>query len=95
MTKVNLPGGAKGGCYGIKMEDGTVYKGRPGKAVEVEDHHARAISKSSNGKLGIVSSSVALGIGTRLGKRCTTCGFLAQGWSSSCPRCGGEVLEEE
>lgn len=90
MAKVSLPPG----CYGLKMEDGTVYNHKPGGSVTVEDRHAKAIGKSSNGQLGIVSAALAVSLGTRAGKRCDACAFLAQGWASECPRCGGRVTEE-
>lgn len=89
-TRVELPTG----CYGLKMPDGTKYDAKPGRSVVVEDHHARQVAKSSNAKLGIVDASKGYAIGTRRGKRCDDCQFLAQGWASACPRCGGGVTTE-
>ena len=90
-TRVELPTG----CYGLKMPDGTKYDAKPGKTVSVEDHHASQISKSSNAKLGIVSSCKGYAIGTRTGKRCGECQFLAQNWASSCPRCSSDNISPE
>jgi hypothetical protein len=94
MPRVNLPGGPRGGCYGLKMTDGTVYNGKPGQSVMVEEHHAAAISRSGNGQLGIVRASPLTRIRSKTGRRCRSCNFLAYGWAEECPRCGGEVTEE-
>jgi len=83
------------GCYGLSMPDGKKYDAaRPGQTVTVEDHHAKQIQKSSNGHHGIVSGGASYAVGTRTGRRCTGCGFLAQAWSRECPRCG-EPTESE
>lgn len=89
-TKVQLPAG----CYGLKMPDGTKYDAKPGKTVDVDEGHASQIKRSSNAKLGIISAGITFAIGTRSGKRCDDCGFLAQGWATACPRCAGSVSPE-
>ena len=91
MPRINLPPG----CYGLKVAGmGKTKNVRPGTSVVVSDEQARAIKKSSNGQLGIVSSSQALTIGTKNGRFCEDCGFHAQAWSKKCPRCGGTTREE-
>jgi rubrerythrin len=67
---------------------------KPGTTITVEDHHAKQINKSSNGQKGIVTSGASYAVGTRDGRRCTGCGFLAQRWSHQCPRCGGDTEVE-
>lgn len=89
--KVALPAG----CYGLDMPDGTKYSGKPGSTVTVEDHHAKQVQRSSNAHWGIISGrGVYTGIGTKRGRRCDDCGFLAQAWSTACPRCAGHTTEE-
>jgi hypothetical protein len=53
------------------------------------------IKKSSNGELGIISGVQQAAIGTKKGRWCDPCHFLAQAWSKACPRCGGPTTEEE
>ena len=89
-VRVNLPPG----CYGLKADDGTPYNDKPGGKVVIEDHHAKQIMKGRNGQLGIITDRQPVSIGTRRGQRCIRCGFLAQGWATQCPRCGGETEEE-
>lgn len=83
------------GCFGLSMPDGKKYTAsRPGQTVTVEDRHAKQIEKSSNGHHGIVSGGMSYGVGTKGGRRCTGCAFLAQSWSHQCPRCGADTVEE-
>lgn len=86
MPRANLPPG----CSSLAFEDGTRYKaGRPGGHVEVAGHHAEAINRlSGNGDAGLVSAKGAHYLGTKRGRWCATCRFLAQAWSVECPRCG-------
>lgn len=84
MARVQLPKG----CYGLEMADGSTYNGKPGGHVDVDDRHAASINTSTNGQLGLVSSTRYLSIGTRVGRRCPACQFHAQAWSTTCPRCG-------
>lgn len=88
--KVALPPG----CYGLDLPGGQKVTGKPGSTVTVEDHQAKLINKSSNAHYGIVSSGLSYTVGTRHGRRCVSCHFLAQSWSTTCPRCGEETTEE-
>lgn len=90
MARVQLPPG----CMGLEMSDGTRYDAKPGGAVDVDDRHARTINRSSNGQLGLISTSRMYALGTRKGRLCTGCHFLAQAWSETCPRCGAPTTEE-
>ena len=92
MPRVSLPPG----CYGLKVRGmGKTPNVRPGSSVTVTDEQARAIKKSPNGQLGIVSAGQSLAIATKKGRWCGACRFLAQSWSVACPRCGGATTEEE
>ena len=82
-TRVELPPG----CYGIETADGTKYDGKPGGHVDVSDRHAAAIRTSQHGRIGMLSASKAYAIGTKGGRRCPRCRFLAQRWADACPRC--------
>jgi hypothetical protein len=91
MPRVNLPPGA----YGVKFAGaGTTPNVRPGSSVQITDEQARMIKKSSNGELGIISGSQAMALGTKAGRWCQPCRFLAQAWSTQCPRCGGPTEKE-
>lgn len=76
------------GNSGFNMQDGTEYKTRPGGTVTVSDEHAAAIRRQVGGDAGLVGhgSFRAFG-GTREGRWCPGCGFIANSWSESCPRC--------
>lgn len=91
MQRVLLPPG----CYGTKFPDGTRYTARPGTAVTVEDHHAAQIGTSIHAAPGVLSANRSYGIATKAGRWCRPCRFLAQSWSTECPRCGGLTIEEE
>lgn len=84
------------GCSGFQMEDGSHYKaGRPGGHVDVEDHHAPYINRlAGNGDAGLLSAKGRHFLGTKKGRWCATCRFLAQGWSTVCPRCGRPTVPE-
>ena len=84
MTKVTLPPG----CYGVDTADGSRYTAGPGGHIDVSDRHAAAIGKSQLGQAGLLSGSPAYQLGTKGGKRCPRCRFLAQRWADVCPRCG-------
>lgn len=91
MPRIALPPG----CYGLKFANGSkTPNARPGSSITVSDEQARAIRKSSNGRLGIVGSQQVTAFRGGHGRRCTSCSFLAWGWSMTCPRCG-ELTEEE
>ena len=78
------------GCSGFTMEDGSHYKARrPGGHVDVEDHHAPYINQlGGNGDAGLLTAKGQHFLGTKKGRWCAPCRFLAQGWSVECPRCG-------
>src|SRR5271170_2572533 len=91
-VQVNLPAG----CSGFNLQDGTEYKGRAGGHVTVSDEHAAAIRRQVGGDAGLTGHGAfrAFG-GTRNGRWCPECHFLANSWSRTCPRCerGGVVTE--
>jgi hypothetical protein len=96
VTKIQMPPG----CESLKFRSapgvpGKEYYGKPGGSVTVSPEHAAQIGKSRNGKLGLVNAQQALSIGTKTGKRCQSCGFLGQGWATSCARCDSDQLTEE
>jgi lipopolysaccharide biosynthesis regulator YciM len=83
-TKVNLPPG----CYGTEMADGTKYTAKkPGGTIDMADRHARAMDKSQHAGIGLLSSTHSFRLATKNGRHCPACGFSAQCWSKSCPRC--------
>ena len=90
MAKVTLPAG----CYGVEAADGTKYTANPGGQIDVSDRHAAAIKTSQLGQAGLLSASRAYHLGTKQGRRCPRCRFLAQAWSVECPHCG-EPTETE
>ena len=82
--KIELPPG----CYGTEMADGTKYTARkPGGTIDVEEHHARAIDKSQHAGIGLLRSTRTFRLATRNGRHCPQCGFSAQCWTKTCPRC--------
>jgi hypothetical protein len=89
-VRVQLPPG----CESLKFPGSKPYYGKPGGSVVVADEHAAQIRTSGNGQLGIISGRMTAAVGTRAGRWCAPCRFLAQAWSTSCPRCGAETTEE-
>jgi hypothetical protein len=87
--RVQLPPG----CGGFTCADGTRYDTKPGGSVVLEDRHADALAKSQHSSIGLVTKG-ATAIGTRNGRWCQPCRFLAQAWSATCPRCGGPTIPE-
>jgi hypothetical protein len=91
VARVQLPTG----CFGLEMADGTKYdSSKLGGYVDVDDRHAGSITTSSNGRVGLVSTSRPAVLATRAGRRCPECGFAAQAWTTTCPRCGTQTEEE-
>jgi hypothetical protein len=83
------------GCRSLRMQDGTRYTGREGGHVNVADEHAPHVRREIGGDAGLVGhGSFRSFMGTKAGKWCISCRFLAQGWASCCPRCGGPVVPE-
>jgi hypothetical protein len=82
---VNLPPG----CSALDMQDGTRYQGRPGGHVNVADEHAPFVRRATGGDAGLTGhGGFRAFIGTKAGRWCQACKFLAQAWSRECPRCG-------
>lgn len=69
------------------MEDGTRYDARKGGAVMVADEHAAAVHRYSGGDAAILNGSFRVFAGTKNGRWCPSCRFLANSWSKTCPRC--------
>jgi len=83
------------GCAGFTMQDGTQYRGREGGSVTVTDEHAPHIQRQVGGDAGLVGSAAFRQFaGTRDGRWCEPCRFLAQRWSVVCPRCGRDTIPE-
>lgn len=77
------------------MQDGTQYRGREGGSVTVTDEHAPHIQRQVGGDAGLVGSAAFRQFaGTRDGRWCEPCRFLAQRWSVVCPRCGRDTIPE-
>jgi hypothetical protein len=90
--RITLP---PGNC-GFTMQDGTNYSARAGTHVNVSDEHAAAIRRQVGGDAGLTGHGASrLFLGTRGGRYCPECKFLANSWSKTCPRCerGGVVTE--
>lgn len=84
MTRVQLPPG----CYGIETPSGKKYSARPGRTLDVPDHVADRIGKSTAGASGVLRGGELLGLGTKRGRFCEPCRRWWQAWSAQCPRCG-------
>ena len=69
------------------MQDGTRYDGRRGGAVTVADEHAAAVQAYSGGDAAILNGQHRTFTGTKTGRWCPSCRFLANSWSRTCPRC--------
>jgi hypothetical protein len=84
MPVVNLPPG----CSSLRMQDGTRYAGREGGHVNVADEHAPHVRREVGGDAGLTGHGGSRSfIGTRAGRYCPVCAFLANSWSAECPRC--------
>ena len=85
-VRVNLPEG----CSSLRMQDGTRYVGREGGHVTVADEHAPHVRREVGGDAGLVGHGTFRTFGgTREGRYCPACAFLANSWSAECPRCLG------
>jgi hypothetical protein len=77
------------------MTDGTNYTGKPGGHVNVSDEHAPFIRRQVGGDAGLTGhGSFRSFMATKAGRWCAPCRFLAQAWSKTCPRCGGDTIPE-
>lgn len=84
MTRVQLPPG----CYGIEGANGKKYSAKPGGTLDVPQHVADRISKSTAGASGVLRGGELLSLGTKRGRLCRDCRRMWQAWSTTCPRCG-------
>ena len=84
------------GNAGLRMQDGTHYPAdREGDTVTVSDEHAPHVRREVGGDAGLVGYGAFRSfMGTKAGRWCISCRFLAQNWSLSCPRCGGDTIPE-
>jgi len=83
-VQVQLPPG----CRGLTMQDGTRYAGREGGHVTVSDDHAPFVRRQTGGDAGLTGhGSFRSFAGTREGRWCPECRFLANAWSLTCPKC--------
>ena len=81
------------------MYDGTRYVApREGGRINVADEHVSAINAvSGNGDAGLLTAGFReFTRSKKPGRVCTRCGFLAYGWSMTCPRswCGAPTEPE-
>jgi hypothetical protein len=89
-VQISLPDG----CRGFNMQDGTAYHDRGSGSVTVSDEHAAAVRRQVGGDAGLTGHGGFRAFsGTRNGRYCPECRFLANSWSKTCPRCerGGVV----
>jgi hypothetical protein len=84
-TEIQLPNG----CYGLQMPDGKEINSRPGGRVDVPDEYVPLVDGSSAARSGTITTRRGFTLGTREGRWCAPCRFLAQGWSDRCPKCNG------
>jgi len=84
VTRVQLPPG----CYGVEGVNGQKYSARPGGTLDVPQHVADRISKSTAGATGVLRGGELLSLGTKRGRLCRDCRRMWQAWSTTCPRCG-------
>ena len=84
------------GNAGLRMQDGTRYRAdKEGGTVTVSDEHAPHVRREVGGDAGLVGYGAFRSfMGTKAGRWCISCRFLAQNWSLSCPRCGGDTIPE-
>lgn len=78
------------GCVGVEMRGGTKYDASRTGTVDLPDHHAARALANQKDLLGKPSTA----IGTKAGRRCPGCRFLAQAWTRTCPRCGTTTVAE-
>lgn len=84
------------GCTGVTMEDGRVFRANRQGHIDVDD--ARTAKQMVDNPLapGMVLEQKFSGAGAP-GATCTSCGFGAFRWqiSAPCPKCGGEIKEDQ
>lgn len=98
-VRVKLPGEpGKPGCVGLQSRDGTVYEGKPGGTVTIDDRHAAemASSKRTGSDNGLISLKEGWSFGTKTGRLCGRACSRAvwNSWSLTCPRCGYDTVEQ-
>lgn len=84
-TEMQLPNG----CYGIQMPGGEEINSKPGGRIDVPDEYVPYVNASTAGRTGTLSTRRGYSLGTRRGRWCAACRFLAQAWSDRCPKCDG------
>jgi hypothetical protein len=84
VPRVQLPPG----CFGIETPSGKKYSAKPGGTIEVSQHVADRINKSTAGASGVLRGGELLALGTKRGRSCSSCRRIWQAWSTECPRCG-------
>jgi hypothetical protein len=89
MARVTLPDG----CYGLDLQDGTKYSGKPGTSIEVQEKHKRAIDKSFYGQGRSIISGEGHTIRTKRTKQCPECKRLWQVWTVECHKCNIPTIE--
>lgn len=88
-TPVTLPPG----CYGLDI-GGRSLNAKPGGTVHVPDAMIGEVNSSNAARNGLISVGLHASIGTRKGRWCDPCHFLAQAWSHTCPKCGGPTRKD-
>jgi hypothetical protein len=81
------------GCKGFTTAEGTTLRSNGNGTITLEDHHANRLLHSAHASIGLISQQVH-SLGTKTGKWCRACRFLAQGWAEVCPKCAGPVVPE-
>lgn len=78
------------------MADGTKYTAKkPGGTVEIDDRHVDAVRKSQHKDIGLLSHNMTHRLRTKTGRSCPGCGFSAQSWSYTCPRCSTDTVLDQ
>jgi hypothetical protein len=88
MVKMTLPSGVS------KVSTNGNYTAKEGDTVDVTPYQARQIVERTSAPGRRAVRSRAQSVGTRQGKRCPECRFLAQAWSLECPRCSTPTVDE-
>lgn len=90
-TELQLPTN----CYGIELPNGKpINSSKPGGKIDVPDEWMPAVEGSTAAHSGILPTNRGFSLGTRTGRWCAPCRFLAQAWSLECPKCGEPTVEE-
>jgi hypothetical protein len=90
-TTIQMPDG----CYGLQMPGGKDINSRPGGRVDVPDEYIPFVENSTAAKAGTITTRRGFNLGTRKGRWCAACRFLAQAWSDRCPKCTGPTQQAQ